>query len=120
MNIIDDLNLKKPQAPSREAYQQDVVKAVQFLMRLGIMNNPSADLTASIDSILEKLQEDELTTYGRKCNKQEIIADLKQVNNEIVELDLEIADLKWQIALKKAEISVGSRNFGQGWEATSS
>ena len=112
MNIIDALNLKKPQDyPSREACQQDVVKAVQVLMRLGIMDNPSADLTASIDSIVEKLQEDELATYGRKRNKQEIIADLKQVNSEIVELDLEIADLKWQIALKKAEISVWKQEF---------
>ncbi|AVQ71883.1 hypothetical protein B5D77_11735 [Microcystis sp. MC19] len=34
MNIIDALNLKNPQDyPSREAYQQDVVKAVQVLMR---------------------------------------------------------------------------------------
>jgi len=80
MNIIDALNLKKPQDyPSREAYQQDVVKAVQVLMR---------------------------AIYGRKRSKQEIIADLKQVNSEIAELDREIADLEWQIALKKAEISV--------------
>ncbi|MCA2940032.1 MAG: hypothetical protein IM319_13070 [Microcystis sp. M113S1] len=107
MNIIDALNLKKPQDyPSREAYQQDVVKAVQVLMRLGIMDNPSADLTGSLDSILEKLQQDELAIYGRKRSKQEIIADLKQVNSEIVELDREIADLEWQIALKKAEIYV--------------
>jgi hypothetical protein len=132
MNIIDALNLKNPQDyPSREAYQQDVVKAVQVLMRLGIMDNPSADLTASLDSILEKLQEDELAIYGRKRSKQEIIADLKQVNSEIAELDREIADLEWQIALKKAEISVNEpvntiirfRDwkqgiFGQGWEAT--
>ncbi|NCR91925.1 MAG: hypothetical protein GPJ05_23770 [Microcystis aeruginosa G13-10] len=89
MNIIDALNLKKPQDyPSREAYQQDVVKAVQVLMRLGIMDSPSADLTGSLDSILDKLQEDELAIYGRKRSKQEI------------------ADLEWQIALKKAEISV--------------
>lgn len=107
MNIIDALNLKNPQDyPSREAYQQDVVKVVQVLMRLGIMDSPSADLTASLDSILEKLQEDELAIYGRKRSKQEIIADLKQVNSEIVELDREIAGLEWQIALKKAEISV--------------
>ena len=33
MNIIDALNLKNPQDyPSREAYQQDVVKAVQVRM----------------------------------------------------------------------------------------
>lgn len=115
MNIIDVLNLKKPQDyPSREAYQQDVVKAVQVLMRLGIMDNPSADLTASLDSILEKLQEDELATYGRKRNKQEIIADLKQVNGKIVELEREIADLEWQIALKKAEISVWKQEFWTG------
>nr|QNL31528.1 MAG: hypothetical protein [Bacteriophage sp.] len=113
--IIDALNLKKPQDyPSREAYQQDVVKAVQVLMRLGIMDNPSADLTASLDSILEKLQEDELAIYGRKRSKQEIIADLKQVNSEIVELDREIADLEWQIALKKAEISVWKQEFWTG------
>ena len=106
MNIIDALNLKKPQDyPSREAYQQDVVKAVQVLMRLGIMDSPSADLTGSLDSILEKLQEDELAICGRR-SKQQIIADLKQVNSEIVDLDREIADLEWQIAIKKAEIAV--------------
>ena len=106
MNIIDALNLKKPQDyPSKEAYQQDVVKAVQILMRLGNMDNPSADLTAFLNSILEKLQEDELAIYDRR-SKQEIIADLKQVNSEIAELDREIAHLEWQIALKKAEIAV--------------
>ncbi|WP_430014343.1 hypothetical protein ACQY1Y_08175 [Microcystis ichthyoblabe FBCC-A1114] len=88
MNIIDALNLKNPQDyPSREAYQQDVVKAVQVLMRLGIMDSPSADLTASLDSILEKLQEDELAIYGRKRSKQEIIADLKQVNKYLSKIN---------------------------------
>jgi hypothetical protein len=107
MNIIDALNLKKPQDyPSREAYKQDVLKAVQVLVRLGIMDAPPTDLTGSIDSILEKLQEDELAIYGRKRSKQEIIEDLKQVNSEIAELDQEIDDLEWQIALKKARIAV--------------
>ena len=73
MNIIDALNLKKPQDyPSREAYQQDVVKAVQVLMRLGIMDSPSADLTGSLDSILEKLQQDELAIYGRKRSNKKL------------------------------------------------
>ena len=93
MNIIDDLNLKKPQDyPSREAYEQDVVEAVQILMRLGNMDNPSADLTSFLDSILEKL------------------------NSKIVELEREIADLEWQIAIKKAEISVWKQEFWTGAE----
>jgi len=116
MNIIDDLNLKKPQDyPSREAYQQDVVEAVQILMRLGNMDNPSADLTSFLDSILEKLKEDELAVYNRR-SKQQIIADLKQVNSKIVELEREIADLEWQIAIKKAEISVWKQEFWTGAE----
>lgn len=116
MNIIDDLNLKKPQDyTSREAYEQDVVKAVQVLMRLGNMDNPSADLTAFLNSILEKLQEDELAICGRR-SKQEIIADLKQVNSEIVKLEQEIADLEWEIAIKKAEISAWKQEFWTGAE----
>jgi len=56
MNIIDALNLKNPQDyPSREAYQQDVVKAVQVLMRLGIMDSPSADLTGSVNKKLSPI-----------------------------------------------------------------
>jgi len=112
--IIDALDLKKPQDyPSKEAYQQDVVKAVQILMRLGNMDNPSADLTAFLNSILEKLQEDELAIYDRR-SKQEIIADLKLVNSKIVELEREIADLEWEIAIKKAEISVWKQEFWTG------
>jgi hypothetical protein len=114
MNIIDDLNLKKPQDySSREAYEQDVVKAVQVLMRLGNIDNPSANLTAFLDSILEKLQKDELTIYDRR-DKQEIIADLKRVNSKIVELEREIVDLEWEIAIKKAEISVWKQKFWTG------
>jgi predicted nucleic acid-binding Zn-ribbon protein len=116
MNIIDDLNLKNPQDyPSREAYEQDVVKAVQILMRLGNMDNPSADLTAFLNSILEKLKEDELAVYNKR-SKQQIIADLKQVNSEIVKLEREIADLEWEIAIKKAEISVWKQEFWTGAE----
>jgi nucleoside-triphosphatase THEP1 len=114
--IIDALNLKKLQDyPSREAYEQDVVKAVQILMRLGNMDNPSADLTPFLDSILKKLQEDKLAVYNRR-SKQQIIADLKQVNSEIVKLEREIADLEWEIAIKKAEISVWKQEFWTGAE----
>jgi soluble P-type ATPase len=77
------------------------------------MDNPSADLTAFLNSILEKLQEDELAIYDRR-SKQEIIADLKQVNSKIVELEREIADLEWEIAIKKAEISVWKQEFWTG------
>jgi chromosome segregation ATPase len=84
-------------------------------MRLGNMDNPSADLTAFLNSILEKLQEDELAIYDRR-SKQQIIADLKQVNSEIVKLEREIADLEWEIAIKKAEISVWKQEFWTGAE----
>ncbi|WP_013334235.1 hypothetical protein [Gloeothece verrucosa] len=107
MSVKELLNLKKPQDyPSKEAYKQDVLKAVELLIRLGINESGSADLKSSIESVTQKLQEDEEQIHGKKRSKQEILEDLKQVNSEITELDLEIADLERQIAIKKAKKAI--------------
>jgi hypothetical protein len=78
MNIIDALNLKKPQDyPSREAYQQDVVKAVQVLMRLGIMDSPSADL-------------------------KQVNSEIVELDREIADLEWQIALKKAEISVNEA------------------
>lgn len=106
MKLLQLLNPRNNQKyASKDEYKREVLEAVQILNSLGISDDSSSDIEASVKSVLEKLQEDEEAIYGRKRSKQEILEELNQVNAEIADVDAEIADLEHQLAMKKAKLA---------------
>jgi tRNA nucleotidyltransferase/poly(A) polymerase len=103
MNLLKSLSVLS--RPTSEAeYKREVVEAVELLVSLGLMDTDSEDLTNSVKSVIQKLEQDETLLYGRKLNSEDILEELKQVNSEIAHLKQERLDLDTQIALEELKL----------------
>lgn len=86
---------------SEKDYKSGVVRAVELLVSLGIMDTKKTDLKGSVNEVVQKLEKNEEILHGKKLNKQEVREELKQVNCEIADLELELSDIKKRIEIKK-------------------
>jgi predicted nucleic acid-binding Zn-ribbon protein len=111
MSQLSDFSLKKAQSNplSKEAYKRGVSRAVELLVSLGIMDTKKTDLKSSVKEVIQKLEKNEEVLYGKKLNKQEIREELKQVNSEIADLELQLSDIKQKIQINK--LSENAKNI---------
>ncbi|GAB4537432.1 MAG: hypothetical protein Tsb0014_26250 [Pleurocapsa sp.] len=86
---------------SEKDYKSGVVRAVELLVSLGIMDSKESDLKDSVNEVVQKLEKNEEILHGKKLNKQKVREELKQVNSEIADLELELSDIKKRIEIKK-------------------
>jgi predicted nucleic acid-binding Zn-ribbon protein len=111
MSQLFNLGLRKnsQEKLSEQEYKSGVVRAVEILVSLGIMDTEKTDLKSSVAEIIQKLEKNEEVLYGKKLNKQEVREELKQVNSEIADLELELSDINNKIAIK--QLSQNAKNI---------
>lgn len=105
MTLLELLNPRKRRNySSKEEYKRDVLEAIEILKAIGVSEDSSSDIQSSLESALNKIEEEEEAIYGRKRTKEEIEAELKQVNAEIDEIDSKIEEIEYKMAMKRAEL----------------
>ncbi len=105
MKLLEFLNpTKNRKYSSQEEYKRDVLEAIGILKAIGVSEDSSSDLKSSLESALNKIEEDEEAIYKRKRTKEEIASELKQVNAEIDEIDSKIEELEYRIAMKREQL----------------
>lgn len=94
---------------SEKDYKSAVIRAVESLTSLGIMDTKKTDLKSSVNEVIQNLEKNEEILYGKKLKKQEVREELKQVNSEITDLELKLSDIKTKIEIKK--LSENAKNI---------
>lgn len=113
MSQLFDISLgKNPHKKlSERDYKAGVFRAVKSLVGLGIMDTKKNDLKGSVEEVIQKLEQNEETLYGKKLTKHEVRQELKQVKGEIADLELELEDIKRKVQIKKLSQNASSINL---------
>lgn len=111
MSQLFDLSLRgnSKKKLSEKDYKSAVIRAVESLTSLGIMDTKKTDLKSSVNEVIQNLEKNEEILYGKKLKKQEVREELKQVNSEITDLELKLSDIKTKIEIKK--LSENAKNI---------
>lgn len=100
MSIFQPLLKEKaepnPQPPPK--YKNDMLRAIELLVSLGVMDAQTTDLVGSVKEVIKKLENDEAVLYGKKLNKQELQEELKTTSSNVSELKQELSDLEKKLA----------------------
>ena len=68
MTLLSPLDLQENQSGpiSPAEYKQNVRRATELLVHLGIMDTESTDIKESVQVVLNKLKRDEVILYGKE------------------------------------------------------
>lgn len=78
-----------------KTYKENVVKAAEILMRIGIKPDSSSSLRDSVEEVLNKLTKEEINLYGQIPTKEQILEEIKEKDallHELREQDPELYD----------------------------
>lgn len=96
---------------SAKDYKSGVIRAAESLVSLGIMDSKQTNLKGSVNEVVQKLEKNEEILYGKRLNKQEVREELKQVNSEIADLELELSYIRKKIEIKKLSEDAKNNNL---------
>lgn len=113
MSQLFNLSLRKDYKKKLSAkdYKSGVIRAAESLVSLGIMDSKQTNLKGSVNEVVQKLEKDEEILYGKRLNRQEVRKELKQVNSEIADLELELSYIRKKIEIKKLSEDAKNNNL---------
>lgn len=96
MTLKEIVDLAKPLKNNSEtAYKERVLKSAKSLIQLGIRPDSKSGLLESFEEFLAQRREKEIELYGHVRTKEEILEEIKEVDdrlNELREQDPELYD----------------------------